>query len=155
MWDILKSWGNESLKSSLLLKQLKTLKRRTQTLVTIKRGPVDKGCGMKTNEFIRNPRNIINAMLNPIENKIVSVILDVSILSAFRRAKPGTMMRYRETRTCRANGISKTIVRNTATWSASTCIKNFGFQLIVLILIASFSCRIFLDAHDSCLFLNR
>lgn len=70
-------------------------------------------------------------MLNPTENRIVSVILDVSIRSTLKRAKPGTKIKYRETITCRKYGISKTIARRTAICSASTYIKNLGFQLVI------------------------
>ena len=78
-------------------------------LMATKRGSEDSGCCIIIVEFRISPTNIKKTKLNPMENTMVSVLLDVPIPSAFRIRKPGIRRRYRETRTCRIKGISATI----------------------------------------------
>jgi hypothetical protein len=125
------SCGNENSSSFLILRQLKALMKRTQTLMVIARGKVDKGSDKKPNELNRSPTSITKAILDPIENNTVSTRFDCSILSTLRRTKPGMSNKYRETRTCLIKGILNIIARITIICSRSMYSKNLGFQLAV------------------------
>ena len=87
----------------------------TKMLVARRIISVDKGCGIKLRELRRSPMRDKAVMLDATENRTVSVILDLSILSALRSEKPGIKIKYRETIVCRIKGISKNIARVIAT----------------------------------------
>jgi hypothetical protein len=79
-------------------------------------GIVDRGFDIKFHVpswFTRTPISIKKAILSPTENKIVSTLLDISSLTNLKRTKPGTNMKKRKPKICRANGTSNTIVIHT------------------------------------------
>lgn len=107
---LFKLLNSVKLKSSRFLRQLKKHINVTVTLTVITKNPVDKGFGIRLNDpnsFTRTPMSMRNAMLNPTENKTVSGKSSFVILNNLRRTSPGTNIKKRKPKTCRANGISK------------------------------------------------
>jgi hypothetical protein len=81
---------------SVSVKQATTYNTDTNMFRVISVGRVDKGAEMPRrgySSFINNPINIKNAMLNPTENKIVSVIFNPRNLSILSIIAPGTNTR--------------------------------------------------------------
>jgi len=104
-------------------------------LIIIARVSVDRGFDTKFNKpnsFIRNPMSIRKARLNPIENKKVSNLLNMSNLNIFRIKKPGIKVRKIKPEICRAKGTSKIKVTSTITCNANTYAKTLEVFKVIL-----------------------
>jgi hypothetical protein len=115
------------LMSSLLVMLLRMDIERTKMLIIMTRNSVDRGLVIPINEpnsFIRSPTNIRKEILNPTENKIVSVIEDLSNPDTLKSMKPGTNIRKRKPMICRVIGISRTSVIHHMICIASMYIMN-------------------------------